>query len=271
MLHEDAETRLLLDFMTDPIKVTFSVRQGDPVAMILFLLYIEPMLLRLEAVTSGYGMKACRLKVVPFHYRVGYIENGEAYFDEAEVVVSRDEEFIAVDELFVRFEAMSRAMFSRTRKSQVLGLGDWKTRKRWPLPWLRTVQKTKVFGVWLNHDWEVMLNRNWEDQLDKAKETLRSWSSRVINTVAERAQVVTTFALSRMWYRVQILPLPSHWAVKFEAEVSRFLWQGQQTVNLLPMETVCLPRDDCRVCWGWLCPFCVCRWRVWCCVGLVGD
>ena len=46
LLHEGAKTRLLLDFLTEPIDVLFSVRQGDPLAMILFILYIEPLFMK---------------------------------------------------------------------------------------------------------------------------------------------------------------------------------------------------------------------------------
>ena len=50
-----------------------------------------------------------------------------------------------------------------------------------------------------------------------------------------------TFALSRIWYRAQVLPLPASWASKFEAAIARFLWRGFQFRNLLSMETVCQP------------------------------
>ena len=53
MLHDGAKTRLLLDFISKPINLTFSVRQGDPIARILFLLYVEPLLLCMEVVTTG--------------------------------------------------------------------------------------------------------------------------------------------------------------------------------------------------------------------------
>ena len=50
MLQDGAKIRLLLYFISKPINLTFSVRQGDPIAMILFLLYVEPLLLRMEEV-----------------------------------------------------------------------------------------------------------------------------------------------------------------------------------------------------------------------------
>ena len=37
MLHEGATTSFLLSFLTNPIKVLFSIRQGDPLSMLLYI------------------------------------------------------------------------------------------------------------------------------------------------------------------------------------------------------------------------------------------
>ena len=57
----------------------------------------------------------------------------------------------------------------------------------------------------------------------------------------DRAEVIKTFALSRIWFRAQILPLPHAWANKFETAIAGFLWKGQQVKNLLSLESVCQP------------------------------
>ena len=38
MLHDGATTRFILNFLTDPIKVVFSIRQGDPLSMLLYII-----------------------------------------------------------------------------------------------------------------------------------------------------------------------------------------------------------------------------------------
>ena len=45
MLHEGAKTRFILNNLTDSISASFSIRQGDPFAMVLYILYIEPLVL----------------------------------------------------------------------------------------------------------------------------------------------------------------------------------------------------------------------------------
>ena len=53
MLHHGANSRLLLDLISEPIDLTFSVRQGDPIAIRRFLLYVKPLLLCREELTMG--------------------------------------------------------------------------------------------------------------------------------------------------------------------------------------------------------------------------
>ena len=48
MLHQGARTKFILDFLTKDIAVSFSVRQGDPLAMFLYVIYVEPFLVMIE-------------------------------------------------------------------------------------------------------------------------------------------------------------------------------------------------------------------------------
>ena len=53
ILHTGAKTVFLLKNLTDPIEVNFSIRQGDSLAMILYIKYKEPLLLYLEKTLMG--------------------------------------------------------------------------------------------------------------------------------------------------------------------------------------------------------------------------
>ena len=57
MLHTDAKTVFILKGLTEAIQVTFSIRQGDPLAMILYIFYVEPLLTYIEANISGMKLE----------------------------------------------------------------------------------------------------------------------------------------------------------------------------------------------------------------------
>ena len=58
MLHEGATTRFILGFLTDPISVLFSIRQGDPLSMLLYIIYIEPLLMMIRRMTKGLAVSS---------------------------------------------------------------------------------------------------------------------------------------------------------------------------------------------------------------------
>ena len=65
MLHDGATTCFLLDFLTRPMKVLFSIRQGDPLSMILYIIYIEPLL--------GGGVKGLIFKTEETTYQAIFL------------------------------------------------------------------------------------------------------------------------------------------------------------------------------------------------------
>ena len=167
MLHDEADTSLLLSFITKPIPITFSVRQGDPLSMILYLIYVEPLLLRLEELTKGVALKA-KLEKEPRAPLVSVLqEELEGFVDDIETLCSTDEDFLKVNKCVEMFERVSGAILNRSSKSVVLGLGNWKQREYWPLPWLKTVRETKVFGFILTWKYSEIIDKNWASQLKK--------------------------------------------------------------------------------------------------------
>ena len=242
LLHKGATTCFLLNFTTASIPITFSVRQGDPVAMCLYLIFIEPLLLRLHKECPGVILKGRLLENMKAPLVEGVEEELEGYVDDVEALCSSDNDFLIIDRIVGEFESVSGAILNRSTKSVVLGLGGWKNRSIWPLRWLKTVDKIKVFGFFLHNDYKVIIEENWSYQLSKFSSTLFSWSSRVVDSLLQRAEIISLFALSKVWYRAQVLPLPNKFALKFEKQISEYLWKGQITRNVLSKDTVCLPK-----------------------------
>ena len=55
-MHKNITTRFILGSMTKEIELLFSIRQGDPQAMILFLVNMQPFLAYLHRVLSGIAI-----------------------------------------------------------------------------------------------------------------------------------------------------------------------------------------------------------------------
>ena len=101
--------------------------------------------------------------------------------DDNETIIVKDEELLLVDNVVRDFENVSGAILNRSKKSKILGLGDWSDRAVWPLPWLKVQTDLKIFGFVISQDFGSILDKNWSSQLDKFRNTLYSWSSRVLS------------------------------------------------------------------------------------------
>ena len=179
MLHEGATTSFLLSFLTQPIKVLFSIRQGDPLSMLLYIIYIEPLLLMIHRKTAG-------LKFASF------VQKDEDYCDDLNFLSESEADLIKIDNIFVRFEEVSGAILSRSSKSKVMGLGLWKDRILWPLQWLQPKSEIKIFVFQITPQYKTTLESCWDKCYTGFHKLLMSWSSRQLETLIQRVVLLSS-------------------------------------------------------------------------------
>ena len=110
MLHEGATTSFLLNFLTNHIKVIFSIRQGDPLSMLLYIIYIEPLLLMIRKLTKGLFVSSV-------------LQKDDDYCDDLTFLSEFESDLPVIENTFERFESVSGALLSRSFKSKIMGLG----------------------------------------------------------------------------------------------------------------------------------------------------
>ena len=220
MLHTDAKTVFILKGLTEAIQVTFSIRQGDPLAMILYIIYVEPLLLCFEKSLRGLRFQATSLN----NSIISQVS--ESYCDDVSIVTDDINDLSKVENIVRKFEGMSGAILSRNMKCQIMGLGGWKEKDTWPLDYVKTVTELKIFGIIFKQSYTATVRANWDLRLGKFLNSIRSWSSRVLPSISSRVEVVKVFALSRIYYLASILPAPKSVVKKIESAVGKFIWQG---------------------------------------------
>ena len=108
-----------------------------------------------------------------------------------------------------------------------MGLGLWRNRNDWPLPWLKVLPELTVFGFQITPVYKNTLERSWAKCFLGFNNVLMSWSSRQLETLVQRVEVLRLFVTSKLWYKASALPLPLKFAKKFESAMFRFLWRGK--------------------------------------------
>ena len=188
--------------------------------MILYIIFVEPLLIYIEHRVAGLTLPS------PISGSFSQNQSVEAYCDDLNILSQSDTDLIIVDNAVRMFESVSGAILSRNKKCKVIGFGKWKTRNSWPIPYIETVSELKIFGIIFMNNFRKMLSKNWEMRFTKLQQTLISWSSRILDTLAQRVEVVKLFALSRIYYVASILPIPKNIVTKIEQAVGIFIWSS---------------------------------------------
>ena len=121
-----------------------------------------------------------------------------------------------------------------------MGLGPWRGKLDWPFPWMKVVPVIKTFGFQVTPVYKQTLERSWEKCFSGFNKTIISWSSRQLNTMVQRVEVLRLFATSKLWYTASALPLPNKYLKKFESLMGKFLWAGK--LERLQIDEVKNPR-----------------------------
>ena len=221
MLHHGANTRFKLGFLTRQIFVSFSVRQGDPLAMLLYVLYIEPLLLLLQRTVKGLNFSSQQPQIQSQVLK----QVSEAFCDDVNLVVTNDSDFYAIDKAVIMFEKASGAILSRNKKCLVLGLGVWSNRQSWTLDFLQPVKEMKVFGIWLMNSYTKLVSKNWSRRVESFRRTVFSWSGRFFSNIKQKIEVLNCFALSRIFYVGAVLPVTKVALKTINSIISDFIWK----------------------------------------------
>ena len=122
----------LLPFMA----ILFSLRRGDPLAMILFVIQLEPLLALLERVLDG-------LAIGPV------VEKSMGYMDDVAGLGDKEEDLLRLDDVVRAFELAS-------------GLGSWAGWLDWLLRWIRGFLEVKLYGITVTADSGQTVKKTWE-------------------------------------------------------------------------------------------------------------
>ena len=213
-LHREAAATFMLHTLSPELRLLFSIRQGDPLAMILFVIHVEPYLVRLERELVGMFVGQTRVA-------------SQGYVDDVSALGSDPRDIIVLDRVTKDFELVSGAILNRNCKSVIVGLGTWAGRQDWPLPWLEVVDGVKIFGVVFTPVLAETVAQTWDRVAKGVEKSLAAWGARGLATLGQRKVVVEVFALSKVWYFAQVLPMPQEVAARLERAASNFLWLGR--------------------------------------------
>jgi Reverse transcriptase (RNA-dependent DNA polymerase) len=207
-LYKNAKSRILVNgFLTNNISIKRSVRQGCPLSMVLFVLYIEPLLKMLNEVISGELIGQSVMKSLAYADDICYLVKDEEEADQALLATS-----IFCEESGANLN---------TAKSAFMRLNDCKFGPQQ----ITEKDKLKILGVKFAVSLTETTNINFEALTSSVKHMLRQHSIRNLNVI-QKVWFANTFVLSKLWYVSQVIPPGNAHIAKLKTAIGNFIWAG---------------------------------------------
>jgi len=215
LLYANAKSTIKVNgFLTEPVELGRSIRQGCPLSALLYSLVAEPLGLMINTDNNIVGIETSRdrtVKIVQYADDINLCLKSSRYIGAA---MSHVEEY-------------ERASGSKVNKSKsevmVFKEGSINVNK-WGFKEVKG--ERKVLGVFIGENQDDARDKNWHEVIKKMKNICNMWQARGLNI---RGKVIVSNALfvSKIVHILGSCELPK-WALNsLNAVISSFLWKGK--------------------------------------------
>ena len=203
---------------TVPINCLSSLRQGCPLSVALFLIYIDPLLRILEEKLNGITALKSNVKVAGF-------------LDDVTVFAGTTRDIKHIGETVRQFCSWTGAKLN-TKKSKFLVLGSWKEwdshfirKKEFKIDWATRSTELQILGVLFTEIYQEYASKNWDEALKRSIGKLTSSQTRTL-TIHQRSKFINSSILGRCVHLARILPCPESISKTLLQQVLYFIWKG---------------------------------------------
>ena len=231
MLYIDCRSSLLINIrLTIEFNVDKSVRQGCPLAMLLYIIYQEPLYMSIKQ-----NMYINKLS----------LPNNEeqciqGYADDSTLIIVDSISLINMEKEISLFEKASGSVLNKN-KTFIMGIGAWRDSHHWDLSWLKTVNCLKILGIQFCSSYKNTVERNCEIIKLKIEKRTNILSSRML-TLFQRNIIISAMVMSKLWYICHTLHIPQKYVKSINSIVYKYIWNGRY--QPISRETLYLPKDQ---------------------------
>lgn len=207
-LYKNASSRILFNgFLTNSIRVRSSVRQGCPLSMALFILYIEPLIRMLYESVRGCLVDNSFIRVI-------------AYADDINVFVRNNNEFDTILELINYFSIYAKIRLN-IGKSHYMRLNNCLSGPHL----LREVSSLKILGVNFYQNYNLTIENNYSSIISSMKFLISLHIKRRLNII-QKTWILNSIILSKLWYLAQIYPPSNSNIAEIRTLCRNFIFKG---------------------------------------------
>lgn len=207
-LYCKATSKVLFNgLLTNDIPIKSSVRQGCPLSMALFILYIEPLIRKISNNIKGCFIDNNFYKVI-------------AYADDIVIFIRDDEEFDKTLEIINNFSRYAKIKLN-VRKSFFMRLNNCRTG---PHP-LQETDSLYILGLEIFKNYNDTVNANYAKIIQSINFLIAMHQNRHIN-IFQKTWILNYVILSKLWYLSQVYPPNNSHIAKIKTICRNFIFKG---------------------------------------------
>lgn len=193
-----------------------SVRQGCGLSALLYVLSAEPLnLLLKQNYVNGISIKDSNITSLIYQHA-----------DDTTLTLADKN---SISKSFQLLDVYCKASGARVNveKSEMMVINDTiDSVTQLQLPFIVKTDCLEILGITLGNNKELCENINWKPKIDKIRNILQIWRQRHL-TLRGKAIVIQSLLMSRIWYLLNVQPLPDWVEREVKKHCLNFLWNNK--------------------------------------------
>ena len=212
-VYRQMSSRLQINgLITKPFNVSRSVRQGDGLSMILFVLVGELLsqMLRNEIEITPICLPNSRPKKLA------------QYADDISIMTDNDAAINSVIKTLDRYENITGAKINQD-KTEILLIGPWTKNKKDKIPSrfkLYIKESIKILGIYFGKNSNNLNEQRLAKDLDNIFE---KWKDKELS-MSGKVSILRVLVLSKIWHTAKVIGLQRKFIVEINKKMANFFW-----------------------------------------------
>jgi hypothetical protein len=232
MLFKYGENRILTNgYLSKSFKISRSVRQGCPIAPLLYILQAEPLAATIRKDPNVKGI------LLPSDDSITAEAKLVMFADDTHLLNRTEQSINANFEILHKYEKASGAKMN-FKKTQGMYIGKWKNKKPKYNRITWTNKPVKTLGVL--HGYNIDNDQIWRTKLEKVKNCLHVWKTRDLSYKG-KVLILKSLVLSTVGYEIEMRGIPEAHLKTLKTLIWNYLWDGK--TPLLNRQTCLLGQE----------------------------
>ena len=199
--------------LTDQFHIGKGIRQGCPLSMMIYVIFKEALYQYIKSYITIKGIQLPNNNTLKI----------SGYADDTNLFTIDHESILNIFSIIRKFESATGAILNKN-KTKIYGLGVWKNKIEWPIPWLTSsINSFESLGVIFDNDYNLAVTKNWDKIFDSVDIKIRIMQN-VKLSIYQKAVMINCIIYSKLWYISHVYPLPLKYANKIKKLAFHYLW-----------------------------------------------